>query len=239
MDETLRIEGRYCGPPGCANGGYVAGLVSRAHAGPITITFRRPVRLDAGLRLVHDVGGSRIVDGDDVVVEATDAMLDLVAPFHPTFEQADIATRAYLGHARHPFPGCFVCGTARVAGDGLRVFAGPVEGMHCVASPWVPDAELADSNGIIPGEIAWAALDCPGGFAIYLDVEPRPAVLGRMTGHVTGRVHADEPCVVIGWPIAHDGRKHHVGSALFDSRGNACGVAHATWIEVEARFSGT
>jgi hypothetical protein len=35
---------------------------------------------------------------------------------------------------------------------------------------------------------------------------------------VSQRVAAGERCVVIGWPIGRDGRKHHVGTALVTRR---------------------
>ena len=51
------------------------------------------------------------------------------------------------------------------------------------------------------------------------------------TAHVDRRVHVDEPCVLIGWLIAHRGRKYEVGTALFDEDGEACARARATWVE--------
>jgi hypothetical protein len=56
-------------------------------------------------------------------------------------------------------------------------------------------------------------------------------LLGEYTAHVDRRVHVDEPCVVIGWRIATSGRKHEVGTALFDEDGELCAQAHALWIE--------
>ena len=38
-------------------------------------------------------------------------------------------------------------------------------------------------------------------------------------------------CVVIGWALKHEGRKHVVGTAIFDNFGELCGRALATWIE--------
>ena len=45
----------------------------------------------------------------------------------PWAEARGAASR-FAGHHDHPFPGCFVCGTERAAGDGLRLFPGPVAG---------------------------------------------------------------------------------------------------------------
>jgi hypothetical protein len=39
--------------------------------------------------------------------------------------------------------------------------------------------------------------------------------------------------VVIGWQIGAEGRKHTVGTALFDGNGEPCARAIATWIELK------
>jgi hypothetical protein len=44
-------------------------------------------------------------------------------------------------------------------------------------------------------------------------------------------VRLNEPCVVIGWQLGQDGRKHYTGTAVFDEAGELCGLATATWIE--------
>ncbi len=62
----------------------------------------------------------------------------------------------------HWFPCCFVCGPDRAPGDGLHVFAGPVEGSELVACPWVPDTSVASTRGSVSSEFLWAALDCRG-----------------------------------------------------------------------------
>jgi hypothetical protein len=49
-----------------------------------------------------------------------------------------------------------------------------------------------------------------------------------------GGIRPGERCVVIGWPISRDGRKHYVGTALFSESGTLCGQAKATWIELRA-----
>ena len=58
-----------------------------------------------------------------------------------------------------------------------------------------------------------------------------PMLLGEFIAHVDRCVHVDEPCVVLGWQLAANGRKHEVGTALFDEEGELCARARATWIE--------
>jgi hypothetical protein len=80
-------------------------------------------------------------------------------------------------------------------------------------------------------EFVWAALDCPGGFAF-----PEPAegavLLGELQVAITGDVSVDERCVLVGWELAHQGRKHHTATALFGEAGVCRGVGLGTWIEV-------
>jgi hypothetical protein len=140
------------------------------------------------------------------------------------------ASLRYAGFTEHPFPTCFVCGTARARGDGMRVFAGPVAGREIVAAPWVPDASLDAGDGKVRPEFMWASLDCPGCFAANKSGRGN-WLLGELTAHVDRRVHVDEPCRVIGWHIASKGRKHEAGTALFDEDGELCARACAVWIE--------
>jgi hypothetical protein len=41
-----------------------------------------------------------------------------------------------------------------------------------------------------------------------------------------------EKCVLIGWEISHEGRKHYTGTALFGESGTCRAVGYATWFEV-------
>jgi hypothetical protein len=73
----------------------------------------------------------------------------------------------------------------------------------------------------------------PGAHAALLDRQPVQQVPGRIAGIVSQRVAVGERCVVIGWPIGRDGRKHHVGTALVNSAGRVCAKARARWFDVE------
>jgi hypothetical protein len=232
-DTSIQIEPPYCGPADRANGGYVAGLLSPFFDAPFQVTYRRPVPLGRPVR-VHESspGDLQLIEGETVLAEARVIDFTITVPPPPSREQAAHATLHYVGLRDHPFPRCFVCGTQRADGDGLRIFAGPVEDEAKVAAPWTPHRAFASNAGRVRSEVVWAALDCPGCFAALLDRPLQPAVLGRFAATVSRLPKPGEPCVVYGWPIAHDGRKHRVGTALVDSDGALLGCAESTWIDV-------
>ena len=58
------------------------------------------------------------------------------------------------------------------------------------------------------------------------------ALLGRMTPRIDQPVRAGERCVVIGWTMGQEGRKHYAGTALFDAQGRLCAYAKAVWIGI-------
>jgi hypothetical protein len=131
----------------------------------------------------------------------------------------------------HPFPHCFVCGPARALGDGLRIFAAPLaEGAGIVAGAWIPDASLCGDGVHVDAPFLWSALDCPGAM-VAMSESPRPMLLARMTGELSGRVRSGERCVVVGWAIARDGRKHRSGTALYGEDGSLRGASEQLWIE--------
>ncbi|HTP39180.1 MAG TPA: hypothetical protein VMI92_06355 [Steroidobacteraceae bacterium] len=222
------VAARFCGPPGCANGGYFCGLVAAAAGRSVQVRLERPVPLERALRLGEVTDGQLgVFDGTERVALVTAAALQLAAPPAPDYLQALEASRRFIGFGRHAFPNCFVCGTDRARGDGLRVFAG--QWGESVAAPWVPDASLDQGDGKVAAEFMWAALDCPGYFAARSDGVPM--LLGEFNAHVDRRVHVSESCVVVGWRLGVSGRKYEAGTALFDEDGELCGRARALWIE--------
>jgi hypothetical protein len=229
---TLTIAKRFCGPPSSANGGYFSGLMSALSDRIVTVRLMKPPPLDVPLevaRLPGDVIELR--HGDARIAQARPAELSLEPPLVPTYEEALDASRRYEGFTDHPFPTCFVCGPQRARGDGLRIFAGPLAGRPTlVASPWTPDASLDRGDGKVRPEFMSAAMDCPGCFAVTL-AGRGSMLLGEFTAHVDRCVHIDEPCTVLGWHIASNGRKHEAGTALFDEDGELCARAKALWIE--------
>jgi len=241
MAESIIIGNRFHGPPGSGNGGYSCGMLGRFFSGPAKVRLRIPPPLDAPMNVHSSNGEVTLFHGDELVATGWSATVDIAVPEAPGFKAAEAASRHYRGFSSHYYPSCFVCGPEREHGDGLRVFAGPIQqstgrndrpdGM--VAAPWIPDGSLADSSGNVATEFLWAVLDCPGAYAF-----PEPAtgaiLLGELAVAIHGPVAPGEKCVVTGWEISHDGRKHYTGTALFGDSGSCRAVGYATWFEVQS-----
>jgi hypothetical protein len=234
----LRVDPRFSGPPGIANGGYLAGSLAALLGGDAEVTLRRPAPLGRPLR-VRDGGDGALVlaDGDLLLAEArlAAAAVELALPGAVTAAEARAAAGG-AGYYDDPyFPECFVCGPARRPGDGLRIFPGPVAGRRLWAAPWTPHASFADADGLVRTAVVWAALDCPGGIAT-LEADPLPAgsagVLGRITVTLAGRPRPGDACMVVGWPGERDGRKLAAGSAVLGPGGEVLAAARTTWIIV-------
>ena len=227
----LVISRRFRGPPTSGNGGYTCGMLAAAAAKPVEVRLIRPPPLDVPLEIVNDAatGGLMLKDGAEAVATATPKHFDLEVPRPPSYEQALAAVSNYEGFQEHAYSDCFVCGPVRGRGDGMRIFASPIPGMNLVAAAWLPDRSLVGADGKVLPEFMWAALDCPGFFAT--GAAAKGVLLGTYAARIDRCVHLDAPCVVIGWSLRHDGRKHVVGTAIFDNFGELCGRALATWIE--------
>lgn len=227
---SFAIARRFCGPADSANGGYFAGCVAARAGRTVTVRLLRPPPLDTPLDTLELADGTLAVSaGAERIGEAKTATLELVPRDPPSYFEAVEASRGYAGFTHHRFPTCFVCGTQRRRGDGMRVFAGPLAERDLVAAPWVPDVSLDRGDGKVRPEFMSAALDCPGFYAA--SPEDRMMLLGEITVHVTRLVHVGEPCTVIGWALEASGRKRAAGTAVFAEDGEVCGLAQALWIE--------
>jgi len=163
-----------------------------------------PPPLDTPLTLAQDAEGTWLLSSAIApIARGTPAKLDLEVPAPPQYVQAVWASQHYPGFREHAFPDCFVCGPHRRRGDGLRIFPGMLES-GIVAAPWLPPDSLDAGDGKVAAEFLWAALDCPGYFAV--SGGRRLMLLGEMQGHVDRRVHVGESCTVIGWKIGVAGR---------------------------------
>jgi hypothetical protein len=228
---SVEIPSRFQGPPTSGNGGYSAGLLAEVlGGGTVEVTLRAPPPLDRPLRIEHEGERALLIGDEQVIAEAMPSALELSAPAAPTWEQAVDAASRYSGFHTHAFPNCFTCGPQRRAGDGLRIFSGPLK-RELVVAPWEPDASLPQTGGFLTLPVLWAALDCPGYWA-FASERPVPALLGRMCAHFVGEARAGERYLVAGWVLGQEGRKRHSGTALFDLRGRCLGVARQTWIEL-------
>lgn len=245
MTDTLRIARRFNGPHDSGNGGYSAGLVAGLFPGAqaVEVTLRAPIPLeqtlrahatDAGLDIMTDDASTRIL-----VMSARAVDLEIPQVKSPGLQAAAVAAATYRGEHDHVLPHCFVCGPARKEGDGLRIFTdwlkdpSGIENPNAfpiVAAPWRPSPDLADASGFVAPEFLWAALDCPGAFAI----DAEPILLGRMSACILNRPRADETIVVIAWAKGRDRRKHFAGSALFTETGDLLAFSEQTWIQIDA-----
>lgn len=216
--DELTIDPRFRGPDDSGNGGYTCGLVARELGGAAEVTLRLPPPLATPLPF----DGVSLWSGDALVAEARQTDVDIELPAPVPWEDARAAAAPDVGS---PFPHCFVCGYARAEGDGLRIFAGPVAGRDVVAAPWTP------REGEVGPEFVWAALDCPGAYATGVPSRRGTVVLGRLAARVDRIPHSGEHCVVVGWSLGTDGRKHYAGTALHTAEGELLAVGRATWIE--------
>lgn len=236
---TITIGRQFCGPPNSGNGGYVCGVLARELDGPVTAVLRAPIPLDAELNLEARDGGQVLLGADDALIaQGGPATQELPQPPpSPGLAAAREAGARHIGLTERIHPICFTCGTARDAGDGLRVLPGQVEGAQAglVACTWTPHEAFADADGLIRPEVVWAALDCPGYFA-WVEKEGRHgALLGTMTGEVLEPVRCGVEYVVLAWPIAREGRKEIAGTALYDGGGRLIARSHQVWITMGPR----
>lgn len=230
----MRIDERYCGPPGSANGGYACGITAAALGpGCVEVTLVAPPPLGRDLELELDIGGdeARLLDGGSVVAVARPGEIGDDERRLVRFEQATEAAAsfdvdAYRG--RHAFPSCFTCGPDRAPGDGLRLFPAPTTPPGTCAWPWVPEESVDEA-------VLWAALDCPSGLA-WPTIEPDigPFVLGRMAAIVHRQPARGERLVVVGWTGEPQGRKRPARSAMYDEGGGVVAEARTTWILLNA-----
>jgi hypothetical protein len=228
------IEGRYNGPPGTGNGGYTCGLVASLLPGPAEVTLRQPPPLDTELTVERDAGRVRVWHGSDLVAEAEPAQADDVVEPVPFAEAVEVS-RSYRGFVSHPFPTCFVCGPKRPGQDGLRLFPGRL-GDGRVAAPFVVPADISP-------ELMWAALDCPGGWAVPHmgggpegpgggNIGARPYVLGRLAVRCDGLPAPGEECVVMGELVGEQGRKAYARTTVYSATGTVLATGRATWIAI-------
>ncbi len=54
-----------------------------------------------------------------------------------------------------------------------------------------------------------------------------------MHGEVFDQPRPHEQCVVVGWPLGHDGRKRFSGAALYGADDRLLAMARNTWIELK------
>ncbi|HEY0688371.1 MAG TPA: hypothetical protein VGD71_04955 [Kribbella sp.] len=239
--DSLRIDSRFRGPARSGNGGYVTGLVGTALAAVSAddtvpqVRLRIPPPLELDLDLEVTTEGAQLTGPAGPIAAAMpvdSSTLDTAIVDPVSHDEARAAEASYRGLAGHPFPTCFVCGPENA--EGLQLRPGQI-GDGRTACTWTPDSDLLAADELVDATYLWAALDCPGGWAI--DLENRPSVLGQLTACIDARPPAGEACVVMGRILAEDGRKTTTATTLYDADGRVLARAQQVWIMVDpARF---
>jgi hypothetical protein len=237
--EELRIESRFCGPPGVANGGYVAGLLAERLRGAVEVRLRAPAPLELPLTLQTGEGGQlALLREGRILAEASVNALDLEPP--PAPDERELAARAGSCRAlrTHPFPRCFVCGPERAAEDGLRILPGWHPDLRCAAAAWCPAEELGDGSGVVRPRFVWSALDCTSAFPLLEDPANQrlePMVLARLAASQMHPVRALVPHAITAWMLDLDERGGTAGVALRDAGGVLCAIGRARWVSLAGR----
>lgn len=234
MRTTISVAAQFRGPPNSVNGGYACGVMGRLVDGPFTALLRAPPPLETPMVLVREGEAVRLESqAGDLIGQAGPAATLAIPepPPPPSLSEAMAAGRGFPGLHRPFHPICFCCGDKIVDGEGLRVFTGQLAGAAegVVAGPWTPHVAFADSDGLAPAEVVWAALDCPGSVS-WVVCGAGGGLLGTMSGEMVRRPAVGERCIVLAWPIERSGRKRLSGTALFTADGELLAKTHQVWI---------
>lgn len=236
--ETITVPDHLCGYPGVAFGGYVAGvLAGRAAAKTVRVDFRRPVPTGTPVLLTGTAGGgAELTSGELLLAAATPAgphTDPAGVPDAPSWAAASAAAEAYRAAPPDGSADCFGCGLDRTPATGLRQHCGLVPGREdMVATAWTPSPELAGPDGLLPPELVWGSLDCPGNAAgRLLDGRPAGAVTAALTARLLRPVPVGEGLVTYSWLLGSEGRKYTAGTALATASGDLCAYAEALWVQ--------
>jgi hypothetical protein len=244
MSKTLTVARRWRGPSSSGNGGWTGGSLAESLPGAPAVRVRlsAPPPLDTPMTVLTEPAtadhgrAATLYLADRIVARAVEVpRVDQEHHLCPPvpFDVALEAAGSFPGDTEHPFPECYVCGTARAAQDGLHLRTGPLParpGLPRTATPWLPSAELDSGDGRVDLATTWAVLDCPGGWTVGF--EGRYMVLGTMTATVLQRPRVAEPHVITGDLVQDQGRKALSSTALYDADGTLLARATGLWITV-------
>ncbi|EGX58504.1 hypothetical protein SZN_17412 [Streptomyces zinciresistens K42] len=231
--EAIVVPELYCGYPGVAFGGYVAGVLARrSGARTVRVDFRGPVPVGEPVRIAASAdGGAELGAAERPLATARAADLAPTVPDAPSWDEAAAASDRFRADPPSGAADCFGCGL-RAPGRGLRVYCAPVPGRDLVATAWTPSPGFAGPGGLLPAELVWGALDCPGHWAgRFLGTQRPGAVTAALTGTILRPVTAGEPHLSYAWLLSESGRKHTMGVALATAEGELCAVSEALWID--------
>ncbi|HBN26104.1 MAG TPA: hypothetical protein DD405_01380 [Desulfobacteraceae bacterium] len=234
MNKRIIIDHKYCGYKHIGNGGYVCGVVAGHIDGAAKITLVTSPPVDHPM-ILEKTGKKVFLKNGDVIVakgEPSSLKIDNI-PAPPTFKEAVEASQKSIAAKGSLSPDCFVCGSNRLKGEGYRLFPGHLLKNESVAAPWIPHNSLADESGFIKPEFVWAALDCPGAYAVFDENIKGTILLGQLTADVRETLKPEEEYIVTGWKIGNQGKKYFAGSAVFSKKGKLCSVANSVWFVVD------
>jgi hypothetical protein len=175
--------------------------------------------------------------------------------------EARVAHERFDAPSDGTFDHCFVCGRARPdgfgifsgpLGDGGRAATSALgddrraepdasgdrphderhNGGDVVASPWTPPTWATDSDGAVRPEFVWAALDCPGYFALH-GTDLTVAYLARQQVEILTPLRAGVEYVAVGRALERSGRKGLAATAILDPGGEV--LAHGECLLVVPR----
>ncbi|NUP22466.1 MAG: hypothetical protein HOZ81_41665 [Streptomyces sp.] len=231
--DAIVVPELYVGYPGVAFGGYVAGvLAARSGAQTVRVDFRGPVPVEVPVRIAETADGSlELGEAERPLAAAHPAELLLDAPAAPSWDDANAAAERFRAAPPSGVADCFGCGL-RPADRGLRVHGTPVPDLGLVASAWVPSPAFADPDGLLPTQLVWGALDCPGNWAGRFIGTQRPgAVTAALTGTILRPIAVGEPYISYAWLLSEHDRKHMMGVALATAEGELCALSESLWID--------
>lgn len=232
--QQVIIPARFNGPPDSGNGGYSAGVVGAFIDGDACVRLHSPPPLETPLQVSAAGDLVEVRDGDTLVATGRATELDIDMPAPPTVPEAAEASKGFPGFQSHLYSTCFVCGTRRPGGDGLRLFPGPLAGGEGYACPWLPGPDLLDAAGNVLPLFVWSALDCPGGYGAF-GSKKIPMLLGELSLSQRRPVPGGEELVAYAWPLGSQGRKYHGGAAIASADGEVLAVSRSTWIALKQR----
>lgn len=229
--------------------GSKARRVSSAEGYALSVRLCKPTPLDTPLVLAQNAIESYVMTQAttaDAVADAISADAVIAAaswqpwtppdvPRLPTtaaLRQASLRYRGFAGSAAESlYEHCFVCSRQRRESDGLGVFAGPLQHSLTVACDWHSDERWCEAQARrqVASRFVWAALDCPGYFAVGAD--RAPCLLAEMQLRQLRPVPSAAPLAILGWPLQFSGRRRLAATGIFSASGEVLALAKTLWVE--------
>lgn len=223
---TLRVDGRFEGAPGRAQGGYTGGLL---HDGrPRRVWFRSAIPLDTDLDVASDDETTTVTRDGELVLEShpVDPLTD---PLESVSMGEAISGRDWAEAAGFPdlIAPCYSCGTR----DGtLRTHPGRVSDSSTWAAPMTYPGWTATEGVVDPAHI-WAVIDCAPGYPVaFGNPEPRFAFTGWISVDVRASIEPGRPAIVVAAADPWNGRKRAARSALWTADGTLIALSESLWI---------